>query len=117
MSEGDRQRSIEAIEKYVDNAIHHNAIKNKLTFCVRTGVWGNKYSEKTDFYDIWFDKNLTPENRRIVQVKQFNLLILTKFLKIRQRNNMNEEAYQDQMDDDAQFEVEAWLSDGKTDIG
>lgn len=67
ISEGDRQRSIEAIEKYIDNAIHHNAIKNKLTFFVRTGIWGNKYSEKTDFYDIWFDKNLTPENRRIVQ--------------------------------------------------
>ena len=67
LSEGDRQRSIEAIEKYIDNAIHYNAIKNKLTFCVRTGIWGNKYSVKTDFYDIWFDKNLTPENRRIVQ--------------------------------------------------
>ena len=39
-------------------------------------------------------------------MKQFNLLILTKFLKIRQRNNMNEQAYQDQMDDDAQFDAE-----------
>lgn len=67
ISEGDRQRSIEAIEKYIDDAIHYNAIKNNLTFCVRTGVWGNENSEKTDFYDIWFDKNLTPENRRIVQ--------------------------------------------------
>ena len=67
ISEGDRQRSIEAIEKYIDDAIHYNAIKNNLTFCVRTGIWGNKNSEKTDFYDIWFDKNLTPENRRIVQ--------------------------------------------------
>ena len=39
-------------------------------------------------------------------MKRFNFLTLTKFLKIRQRNNMNEEAYQREMDDQAQFEAE-----------
>ncbi len=39
-------------------------------------------------------------------MKQFDLLTLTKFLKKRQRNNMNEEAYQREMDDQAQFEAE-----------
>ena len=66
LNESGRKKYEEKLEKFIDEQIKKNALEGKTTFLIPTGRWGNRYSERTPFYDIWFTEELTKENREIV---------------------------------------------------
>ncbi|MHC5227544.1 hypothetical protein ACYSNW_04605 [Enterococcus sp. LJL99] len=76
MKESERQKSIEKLEKYIDKVIKANVLEGKYTFFVTTGTWGERSSEKTEFYDLWYDETLSKNNQSIVHNK-----ILDKYTK------------------------------------
>lgn len=67
LKEAERKASIEKIEKRLDNAIKYNALKGNYSFYVSTGEYTSDGSKRTSFYDVWYDPELSPENREIVQ--------------------------------------------------
>lgn len=67
MKEADRKKAVAEIEKVLDAAIKRNALAGKYTFIVSTGMYTRSGSERTSFYDIWYNPKLSGENQRLVQ--------------------------------------------------
>ncbi len=67
LKEADRKRAIAKIEEVLDSAIKRNALAGKYDFMVSTGRYTRDGSEKTDFYNIWYNQELSDENQNIVQ--------------------------------------------------
>lgn len=66
-NEGDKRRSVEKIENYVDEVIKENALKRITTFTISTYEQNTDKTIKTDFHDLWFDPELSKKDRYQVQ--------------------------------------------------
>ncbi|WP_314063489.1 hypothetical protein [uncultured Vagococcus sp.] len=67
LAEGDRNKSKEKLEAFIDKRIKYNALSGKTTFTVCTGEYTRDGSVKTEFYDLWYDQSLSKNNQIIVQ--------------------------------------------------
>lgn len=58
----------EKIENYIDEEIKRSVLAGKLTIKVSTGYHGSDDHSKSDFYDLWLNKNLSQSSLRVVQI-------------------------------------------------
>jgi hypothetical protein len=72
LAESDRKKYTKEIEEYIDKFIKSNALRGNMTFFISTGDYTRDGSKKTRFYNLWYTKSLSEENRRFVQDKVIN---------------------------------------------
>jgi len=72
LDESNRKQHVKRIEEYIDNAIKQNALSGNMTFYISTGRYTPDGSRKTPFYAVWYCKDLSEENTRIVQERVIN---------------------------------------------
>lgn len=69
LDQAERDKRVEAIEKYLAKEIKKNALKGNHTFYVSTGEKPkmSRSTVKSSFYDIWHNEDLTEESSRIIK--------------------------------------------------
>lgn len=62
-----RQRLQERIEGYIDETIKRSVLSGNLTIRVSTGYHGRDIHSKSDFYNLWLNKDISQSSLEVVQ--------------------------------------------------
>jgi hypothetical protein len=67
LAESERKEYGVKLEEFIDRKIKENALKGETTFYISAGKYTREGSQKTNFYLLWNNENLSDGNRKIVQ--------------------------------------------------